>query len=172
MITLHIMCGPQASGKSTFAKKHSGFYISRDEIRNELITPEEKEIDYFAKEDEVFTAFVNRIIKAIELNVYEDIYVDATHLNKKSRNKLISTLNNALNINTFINIQFECMSIPLHICLQQNAARPLDERVPDEVLINAYKRYHIPDEEEMIYYVEHYYRIKGVTKQVYDLFYF
>ena len=84
MINLHIMVGLQGSGKSTWARKQIGWYISRDEIREELREPED---DYFAVEDKVYDEFIRRIRLAISQD-----YIDAAHLNEKSRYKLIKDI--------------------------------------------------------------------------------
>ena len=57
---LYVMIGCPGSGKSTYAKKHfpHALYVSRDEIRFNLIAENE---EYFSKEDEVFTEFINAI---------------------------------------------------------------------------------------------------------------
>lgn len=45
---------------------------------------------YFAKEKEVFREFINQIKTA--LNEVDNVVVDATHINERSRNKLLDAI--------------------------------------------------------------------------------
>jgi predicted kinase len=62
-------------------------YVSRDEIRFSLV-PEGEE--YFSREDEVWKIFLYKI--SIALRNDKTVWADATHLNKKSRLKLLHNL--------------------------------------------------------------------------------
>lgn len=105
----------------------SSRHISRDAIRFNVITDED---DYFAKEDLVFDLFCKEIQKAIDEGV-EHIFVDATHITEKSRNKTLNTLR--LDGIQLYAVNFE---LPLDVCLNQNENRKGDGRtyVPRSVI--------------------------------------
>ena len=132
MTNLYLMCGPSGAGKSTCLKNNkafNGIVISRDAIRFALLSDGE---DYFAHEDEVFEIFINKINNAISLK-YENIYVDATHLNEKSRNKVLDLLN-------LDNVNIICVNfnISLKTCLERNAMREGRALVPDSAIKKMY----------------------------------
>lgn len=89
---LILMCGAPGSGKSTYAEKHIGpndAYISRDEIRFDLVSENE---EYFSKEKQVFALFVEKIQDALNTEGIERVICDATHINERSRDKLCDAL--------------------------------------------------------------------------------
>ena len=64
MKQLFLMCGVAGAGKSTYLSNiKNAVVISRDEIRFSLIGDFD---DYFAKEDEVFATFIQKIQNAID----------------------------------------------------------------------------------------------------------
>lgn len=135
--TLYIMCGVPGSGKSWYAKnvlmnKHT-IYISRDEIRFSLVREDE---EYFAKEDQVFKAFVNQINQALGAEDNIDVVIaDATHLNWNSRRKLLNALNIKMNkTNRDIKVIPVWMDTPLFMCKQRNEHREGRAFVPVSVL--------------------------------------
>lgn len=91
MNKLILLCGIPGSGKSTWAKEHANpifdEYISRDEIRFELVKEGEP---YFSREEEVFKTFCARISMALRSGA--TVWADATHLNMRSRLKLLYNL--------------------------------------------------------------------------------
>lgn len=96
---LYVMCGVPGSGKSTYANKQpDSIVISRDEIRFSLVSEDE---EYFSKETKVFWEFIAQIQAALDTpGTPKNIYCDATHITRNSRNKLFHALNltNADNI--------------------------------------------------------------------------
>lgn len=145
--TLILMCGPAGCGKSSWVSKEleskpfsTTAYISRDSIRFALVAENE---EYFSKEDEVFGKFITMINTCLADSVTETIYVDATHLTEKARNKVLDKLN----INRYgyiVDINVVAFDIPLKTCLERNAQRLGRMRVPEDVIRNMYKCYKIP----------------------------
>jgi predicted kinase len=144
METLYIMVGCPGSGKSTIAKKmiewykenapmFSLKYVSRDEIRFSIIgNPDEEskgEDEYFSRENEVWEKYVAEIVEGLESG--KTVIADATHLNKKSRLKLLNAIrekNDELLHNTYISTVF--VDTPLETCLKRNELRTGKRKVP------------------------------------------
>jgi len=96
MQRIYVLSGMPGIGKSTWAKRlcelYEGSdreidYISRDEIRYELVSIEE---EYFSKEKLVFANFTHQISASAAAG--HDIIIDATHLNRISRRKLLTNI--------------------------------------------------------------------------------
>lgn len=125
------MCGTPGAGKSTWIQEqiatNGGVWCSRDQIRFSLLDENE---DYFAKEDLVISTWINSIQTALDdENGPDDIYIDATHLNKKSRNKTLNALN--LENTQVIAVNF---IVPLDVCLYRNDFRKGRAFVPRSVI--------------------------------------
>jgi len=91
---LWVMCGVPGSGKSWVAKhilmRGLGWrYISRDEVRFEIVKDDE---EYFSHETKVFNEFIRRIKTALNEEGVFNVIVDATHINWASRRKLLKAL--------------------------------------------------------------------------------
>lgn len=121
---LFVLCGCPASGKSTWVKTRSGVCVSRDDIRFSMLKNGD---DYFAYEDKVYKIFVNEIQKNLDSG--KDVYADATHLNEKSRVKLLD----ALNLEG-VKLIAVCFDTPLEVCLERNKKRAGRAYVPRSVL--------------------------------------
>lgn len=141
---LWIVAGPPASGKSTWIKNKikeiGGAWISRDKIRNKILQPGDA---HFSKEKRVYKEFIDAIYEAFE-NGENNVFADATHLNKYSRTKLISALKNYSLGNVLFNknIIVTNFGTSLENCLERNAKRTGErECVPEQDLINMYKSY-------------------------------
>lgn len=114
-----VMIGAPGSGKSTYAKKlrgaNSAVYISRDEIRFSLMNEGDA---FFSNEHQVYQEFTYEILKAISEN--KNVIIDATHLTKKSRQKLFNAIHidkNKTSVAAFY------MDTPLDICIKRNETR-------------------------------------------------
>lgn len=147
---IYILCGVPGSGKSTWARKQveeldgKGIIISRDVIRFSMLGDDDA---YFAHEDEVFNEFIKKIQEAINDQEHTSIFIDATHLNEKNRNKVLSRVWH-MKDDVVIGVYFD---IPLEECLRRNALRTGRALVPETVIKNMYESLTKPLElDEMI----------------------
>ena len=116
---LYISCGIPGAGKTTFLNsiaKEDEKVVSRDVVRF-LILKEGEE--YFSHEKEVFEEFIKII--TFYINSGTNVYADATHLNKASRDKLLYWLGReGCKPSSIEPIYFD---VPLKICLERNEKR-------------------------------------------------
>lgn len=121
MQRIFVMSGMPGIGKSTWAKRFMEIseaeidYISRDEIRFELVPIED---EYFSKENIVFANFIHEVNKSIAAG--HDVIVDATHLNRASRNKLLRNL--AFN-RSKVSLILVLMPFNLNLAIERNELR-------------------------------------------------
>ena len=147
---IYILCGVPGSGKSTWARKQieeldgKGIIISRDAIRFSMLGDDDA---YFAHEDAVFDEFIKKIQEAINDEEHTSIFIDATHLNEKNRNKVLSRIWR-MGDDVIIGVYFD---VPLEECLRRNALRTGRALVPETVIKNMYESLTKPLElDEMI----------------------
>lgn len=139
------MCGTPGAGKSTWVQKQiansGGIWCSRDQVRFSLLSDGE---DYFAKENLVISTWINNIQTALDdENGPDDIYIDATHLNKKSRTNTLNALN--LENTQVIAVNF---IVPLDVCLYRNDFRKGRAFVPRSVIRRMFYTFEPATEEE------------------------
>lgn len=141
MSKIVMMCGIPGSGKSTFCQKHLSdyAYISRDQIRFSLLTNED---DYFSKEKEVIKQFIEKINSYIQQDC--NFIIDATHLTKVSRRKILSQLKKSPQ-HPANKIWCVYMKTDLNLALKRNSHRKGRERVPDDAIKNMYEKLEIPE---------------------------
>ena len=137
------MSGIPGSGKSTWIRDRmvpGAEWISRDNVRFAILSNED---DYFAHEDDVFDTFINYINQTLEKDEIHTIYIDATHLNKRSRDKVMRRIHKE-NIKS---ITCVCFDVPIEICYCRNNLRTGRSRVPQTAIYNMYQSYRIPNKE-------------------------
>lgn len=130
MPNLILMCGCPGSGKTTWVSNNinseKDVHISRDTIRFSLLKDGDK---YFDREKQVFNYFVKEI--QFWLKEGYSVYADATHLNVKSRQKLINRIPRVL----YEQLHAVFINTPLETALEQNRNRKGTKAfVPEEQL--------------------------------------
>ena len=137
--TVFVMCGCPGSGKSTWVieqiRPMVDALISRDNIRFMLLKDDD---DYFAYEDKVRNMFFQAIKNNTSSDDFENIYIDATHLTRKTRSQVRSWIRRHP---YQIAVSFE---VPLEVALERNAQRAGRARVPETVIYNMYNRFEKP----------------------------
>jgi predicted kinase len=156
-----VMCGPAGSGKSTWLikqmKPKTDVCISRDNIRFGLLKEGE---DYFAHENDVKEIFYNSIANNTSASYWENIYIDATHLNPRARK---DTMWNISKYCSVIAVSFE---VPAEVAIERNKKRSGLARVPDNVIWNMKSRYKIPSLDEGFDEIWHVDAEGVITKEV------
>lgn len=157
-----ILSGPPASGKSTWVRSNitpGSEWISRDNVRFAIVGEDE---EYFSHEDEVFDTFIAYINQTLENPDIHTIYIDATHLNRRSRSK---TLNRVRKQNIG-ELNCVCFVTSLETCLMRNGLRTGRERVPSTAIENMFNAASMPSIKENF---DHIYMVneQGITKEVF-----
>lgn len=141
---LFLMSGAPGSGKTSWLRDNrpDAYVISRDQVRFMLVKEDE---EYFSKEKLVFKTFVQYIQESIDSDeTPEDIYVDATHITKASRDKLL----NALDLTNVKNVTVIVVRPSLEETLRRNGNRTGREFVPRSVVRRMYYQFERPENDE------------------------
>ena len=139
-----LLSGPPASGKSTWVRSRltkGSEWISRDNVRFSIVKEDE---EYFSHEDEVFDTFIAYINQSLKDPDIHTIYIDATHLNKRARHKVLSRIRKR-NISE---LNCVCICVPQSGCQERNALREGRARVPAAAIENMFKSYTYPEIDE------------------------
>lgn len=145
---LIMFCGVPGSGKSTEARRMARSlaarnitveYVSRDELRFSMISDKN---EYFSKEKEVFSKFVEKMNNSLNKN--DCTIIDATHISKASRAKILRRVENPANVRLLVLY----LTTPIDVCMQQNDLRTGMEQVPHEVIEKMAKQFEDPTEKE------------------------
>lgn len=148
---LYLLIGPAGAGKSTWVREHAtpgtSAHISRDRIRFSMVGEDQ---NYFSREKEVYMEFIRQICRALsyETKWVDEIYIDATHLTKNSREKLIRELDSFCPRYDLIAV---IIKPELKQCLVQNAQREGREFVPETVIKNMYETFQHPINDDLHY---------------------
>lgn len=141
MNKLIMMIGIPGSGKSTWVRNNradTDLWVSRDKIRFDKLKEGE---DYFAHEDDVFEQFIEEIIWG--LNEGKTVIADATHLNKKSRAKVLNRVRKFAD-----EIEAVMMDVHLITALERNDLREGLAWVPRGVIRRMFFQMEAPTKEE------------------------
>jgi predicted kinase len=140
---LYVMMGVSGAGKSSFANNHinkdTDVIVSRDAIRFSMIKENE---EYFSKEKKVFKEYIHQINKNLANGF--NVYADATHITKASRNKLLKNITEKPSETILIWID-----TPLSECISQNELRAgTRSYVSESVIYSMNKKLEFPSVEE------------------------
>ena len=114
-------------------------YISRDELRFSMISDES---EYFSKEKEVFSKFVEKMNNSLNKN--DCTIIDATHISKASRTKILRRVEDPDKVRLMVIY----LTTHIDVCIQQNDLRTGREQVPHEVIEKMAKQFEDPTEKE------------------------
>lgn len=148
---VRLMVGISGAGKSTWIGQEidrlerelmTTCVISWDYIRRQLLKPED---DYFANERRVFSQFVREINESLKLGI-DFVFVDATHINPASRDKILSKLRPDPNTSLVL----EVLPIDVETAIKRNNLRVGFARVSEEAIRKMNKDFVMPTQQEFV----------------------
>ena len=161
---LYLMSGCPGSGKSTWAAKNVGpgdVIISRDQIRFDMLNDGEA---YFCKENAVFKEFVHMIQDNLNNDRVRNVFCDATHITKASRDKLL----NALDLSNVEQVIVIVVRPSLTETLRRNDERDGLVRVPRSVVRRMWMQFERPEEDEGRIFDTYYAEVPDEQKDLAD----
>lgn len=138
--TLTVLIGLPASGKSAYANelkqlKPNTVILSSDSIRKQLFGDETDQSD----NNKVFNHLY--MIMQSHLLTFNDVIIDATNINRKSRKRIFERLGNIpCRVNAVV------FATPYNECLARNKAR--ERQVPEHVIQKMYYSFEFPQKFE------------------------
>lgn len=144
---LFLICGIPGSGKSTWVEQNmtkDSIHISRDAIRFATL---ENGDDYFKNEKQVFNEFIRQIQEALNNDNLGNIFVDATHLNEVSRNKVLDKLEL-----DGVNLYAVNFLIDVNLAIKRNEQREGRAVVPKSAIYRMQHSYQPANENEKYHY--------------------
>lgn len=138
MSEIVILRGYPASGKTTFARRHSQNYFvsSRDELRTKLFGLENKgKLDYAS--EKLITDVQKTMVRAV-ITAGRKVIIDGTNLRAKHARQWVD-----LAVELGVPWQVIDFSVSAFECLKRNSLRPIVERVPGEVIEDYGRRFPI-----------------------------
>ena len=138
MTRVYITIGIPTSGKSTYSKNRvedingKAIRFSSDDIRKAYNKPDHAE---------VFRIMRKGLREAVESNYYDEIYYDATNVNRKRRRSLYREIKSWDKEVEVFGVFF---SIPLFESLKRNSKRNADEKVPEHTILRMHRQLQVP----------------------------
>lgn len=138
MTRVYITIGIPASCKSTYSRNRvkdingKAIRFSSDDIRKAYNEPDHAE---------VFRIMRKGLREAVESNYYDEIYYDATNVNRKRRRSLYREIKSWDKEVEVFGVFF---SIPLFESLKRNSKRNADEKVPEHTILRMHRQLQVP----------------------------
>ena len=138
MTRVYITIGIPASGKSTYSRNSvkdingKAIRFSSDDIRKAYNEPDHAE---------VFRIMRKGLREAVESNYYDEIYYDATNVNRKRRRSLYREIKSWDKEVEVFGVFF---SVPLFESLKRNSKRNADEKVPEHTILRMHRQLQVP----------------------------